>query len=95
MVVVRPDYGGQTQGGHRFDHLEQLYTALSLGRKVAMAGTCFIFIGIQIKIAKNIEKHKVEFSEAASVFLDNNAIIYLDSKHSNDEVRQIVICSHN
>jgi uncharacterized DUF497 family protein len=40
---------------------------------------------------KNIEKHGVEFSEAASIFLDNGAIIMPDAKHSHDEVRLIAI----
>ncbi|MEK6555772.1 MAG: BrnT family toxin [Bdellovibrionota bacterium] len=40
---------------------------------------------------KNIEKHGVGFSEAASIFLDPDVTIVSDHKHSLDEVRLVGI----
>ena len=39
----------------------------------------------------NINKHGISFKEAASVFLDTNAIYFDDETHSNFEERFIVI----
>jgi uncharacterized DUF497 family protein len=39
------------------------------------------------KAASNFAKHKVTFTEAASVFLDTLAVTYLDGEHSKGEAR--------
>jgi len=39
----------------------------------------------------NIKKHKVSFEEAQTVFLDENAIRFFDSEHSQDEDRFIML----
>jgi uncharacterized DUF497 family protein len=39
----------------------------------------------------NVEKHKVTFKEAASVFFDINAIEVDDEEHSQDEDRFLII----
>jgi uncharacterized DUF497 family protein len=39
----------------------------------------------------NLRKHGVAFDEAASVFLDQRALTFVDSAHSEDEDRQIAI----
>lgn len=39
----------------------------------------------------NIKKHGVSFSEASSVFFDENAILFDDPDHSEDEERFILI----
>ena len=43
------------------------------------------------KAAKNLKKHKVSFSEAATVFGDHLAITFLDPDHSEDEDRFITM----
>jgi uncharacterized protein len=43
------------------------------------------------KAATNLEKHKVSFDEAATVFNDTFARIFLDENHSLDEHREIII----
>ena len=43
------------------------------------------------KEALNIKKHRVAFSEAASVFFDDNAIAEFDLHHSDSEDRFKVI----
>jgi len=43
------------------------------------------------KAAANLHKHKVSFSEAASVFLDPLAITFSDPDHSDVEDREITI----
>jgi hypothetical protein len=43
------------------------------------------------KAAKNLRKHGVSFSEAATVFGDDLAAIIADPDHSTDEDRYIVI----
>lgn len=40
---------------------------------------------------KNIEKHHINFNEAATVFLDENALIIADDSHSDNEERFIII----
>jgi len=39
----------------------------------------------------NIKKHKVTFSEAATVFDDDNAVYFDDEAHSQEEERFVVI----
>ncbi len=43
------------------------------------------------KAAANLRKHKVFFTEAASVFLDPLALTYEDPDHSHEETREITI----
>lgn len=40
---------------------------------------------------KNIEKHHINFNEAATVFLDENALIIEDDSHSDNEERFIIV----
>ncbi len=39
----------------------------------------------------NIEKHKVSFEQAISVFCDDSAVVFQDIEHSNNEDRFIII----
>ena len=39
----------------------------------------------------NIKKHGISFSEACSVFYDENAVLFDDPDHSDDEERFILI----
>ena len=39
----------------------------------------------------NIKKHGISFSEASSVFLDENAILFDDPEHSENEERFLLI----
>jgi len=43
------------------------------------------------KAKANFRKHRVQFTEAASVFSDPLARIFPDEAHSGDEVREIII----
>ena len=43
------------------------------------------------KNKRNNRKHRVDFSEAETVFEDNNAIEMFDEEHSQDEDRFIII----
>ena len=43
------------------------------------------------KAAANVGKHGIEFSEAIAVFDDTLAKIFLDSWHSENEPREIII----
>ena len=43
------------------------------------------------KAISNFRKHRVQFTEAASVFSDPLARIFPDEAHSGDEVREIII----
>ncbi len=45
----------------------------------------------QRKEKANIQKHKVSFDEAKSVFFDDDAILISDSKHSEQEDRFILL----
>jgi uncharacterized DUF497 family protein len=46
------------------------------------------------KARKNYMSHRVLFTEAATVFFDENVIYYKDEEHSEDEQRYIVVgCS--
>ena len=49
------------------------------------------FVWDEEKHKSNIRKHKVTFTEAASVFDDDDAIYFDDEIHSQDEERFIVI----
>ena len=39
----------------------------------------------------NIKKHKLSFEEASTVFYDENAIVFDDPEHSQDEDRFLII----
>jgi hypothetical protein len=43
------------------------------------------------KATSNLNKHKVSFEEAITVFGDPLAVIFDDEVHSKDEVREIII----
>ena len=43
------------------------------------------------KNLSNIRKHGIPFKEAATVFLDDNATIIFDERHSDGEERYIVV----
>lgn len=43
------------------------------------------------KARSNFRKHRVQFTEAASVFSDPLARIFPDEEHSGDEDREIII----
>ena len=43
------------------------------------------------KAASNLEKHRVSFEEAATVFRDPFALIFDDEAHSIEEQREIII----
>lgn len=43
------------------------------------------------KNKSNIRKHGVSFSEASTVFLDDDAILINDDSHSNNEERFVII----
>ena len=43
------------------------------------------------KAQANIEKHKVSFEEASTVFYDEDAILFDDPDHSDDEDRSILL----
>ena len=45
------------------------------------------------KNASNIKKHKISFSEAKTVFLDENALLIYDPDHSETEDRFVLIGS--
>ena len=43
------------------------------------------------KARENLEKHKISFEEAQTVFSDPNARMIFDMKHSSDEERFILL----
>ena len=43
------------------------------------------------KNSQNRKKHGIEFEDAVSVFMDENAIIYDDIDHADDEERYIIL----
>ena len=43
------------------------------------------------KAKSNIEKHKISFEDAASVFRDENSISIYDEEHSSNEDRWVTI----
>ncbi len=44
-----------------------------------------------VKAAANVKKHRVQFEEAASVFLDALALTFPDPDHSSEEDRELTI----
>ena len=49
------------------------------------------FIWDENKARDNLEKHKVSFEEAQTVFSDPNARMIFDTEHSSDEERFILL----
>ena len=49
------------------------------------------FIWDEYKATDNLEKHKVSFEEAQTVFSDPNARMIFDTEHSSDEERFILL----
>jgi uncharacterized DUF497 family protein len=47
------------------------------------------------KAAGNVEKHRITFEEAASVFRDPIAVIFDDDRHSEEEYRELIIGHSN
>ena len=45
----------------------------------------------ETKAKANVKKHKVRFDEASSVFSNTLAKIFFDPRHSQDEVREIIV----
>lgn len=43
------------------------------------------------KARMNYMRHRVLFTEAATVFFDENVVYYTDDEHSNEEQRYIVV----
>ncbi len=43
------------------------------------------------KNAANKKKHKISFEEARTVFYDENAILFFDEEHSDEEERYILL----
>jgi uncharacterized DUF497 family protein len=43
------------------------------------------------KAGQNINKHKVSFEEASTIFYDENAIEYFDPEHSKSEDRFLML----
>jgi uncharacterized DUF497 family protein len=43
------------------------------------------------KAGQNLQKHKVSFDEAVTVFYDENAVEYFDPDHSEDEDRFLLL----
>ena len=43
------------------------------------------------KNATNKKKHKISFEEARTVFYDENAILFFDEEHSDEEERYILL----
>ena len=53
--------------------------------------TSISFIWDENKARDNLEKHKVSFEEAQTVFSDPNARMIFDTEHSSDEERFILL----
>ena len=49
------------------------------------------FVWDQTKAESNLQKHKISFEEAKTVFLDPNARMIFDPEHSGDEDRFILL----
>ena len=49
------------------------------------------FVWDQTKAAANLQKHRISFEEAQTVFLDPNARMIFDPEHSGDEDRFILL----
>ena len=43
------------------------------------------------KNAANKKKHKISFEEARTVFYDENAILFFDEEHSDEEERYVLL----
>ena len=43
------------------------------------------------KAKQNLRKHKVSFEEAVTVFYDENAVVFFDPDHSQDEDRFLML----
>ena len=54
-----------------------------------MVDVCFAWD--EDKAAQNARKHKVQFEEAMSVFLDENAVEFFDPDHSEAEDRFLML----
>ncbi len=50
-----------------------------------------LFTWDENKNKSNKTKHKVSFEEAKSVFLDDNALLFFDEDHSENEERYILL----
>jgi uncharacterized DUF497 family protein len=50
-----------------------------------------IFEWNRLKATRNVLKHDVRFTEAASIFFDENALFEPDPEHSDDEDRYIIL----
>ena len=53
--------------------------------------TSLSFIWDENKARENLEKHKISFEEAQTVFSDPNARMIFDTEHSSDEERFILL----
>jgi len=51
----------------------------------------FIFDWDDSKNKANIRKHGISFSEAITVFLDENAVLVADTEHSEHEARFAIL----
>ena len=49
------------------------------------------FVWDEKKAKENLEKHKISFEEAQTVFSDPNARMIFDTEHSTDEERFILL----
>ena len=49
------------------------------------------FVWDENKVKENLDKHKISFEEAQTVFSDPNARMILDTEHSMDEERFILL----
>ena len=49
------------------------------------------FVWDENKARDNLEKHKISFEEAQTVFSDPNARVIFDTEHSSDEERFILL----
>ena len=50
-----------------------------------------LFVWDSVKYDMNVKKHKVNFEEAATVFMGENTEYYKDKEHSDDEERFIIV----
>ena len=53
--------------------------------------TAISFVWDENKARDNVEKYKVSFEEAQTVFSDPNARVIFDTEHSSDEERFIIL----
>lgn len=57
--------------------------------KYELNGQLFVWNSIKAKI--NIEKHRITFEEAATVFIDPIAEYFVDEEHSDNEERFVIL----